>query len=114
MKYRGELNCEINCNIKMNISELLEKIVRFNEMENLKINKFNISDSSIGSTLFFNYLLQYKNLDITIKIKSLSISNIRIEGLLITHYGDNVKVEYLEKITDDIKGIFEIGDADEV
>lgn len=114
MKYRGELNCEISCNIKMNISELLKKIVQFNEMENLRINKFNINDSAIGTTLFFNYLLQYENLDITIKIRSFSISNICIEGLLITHYGDNVKVEYLEKITDDIKGIFEIGDADEV
>ena len=104
MKYSGELNCKIDCNLELNLTDLLKNIVEFNERECLKVNDFRISYKHENIT----YVLDYDNLLLEIKFKLRTFSNLTVENISLTNYGENVDKEYLMGLVDTINEIFEV------
>ena len=108
MKYNGELNCTIDCNLEMNLTDLLKRIVEFNERECLKANDFRIRYEHDNPYLGVEYILDYDNLILIIKFKSNTFSTLTIEKISLTNYGENVDKEYLMGLVDTINEIFEV------
>lgn len=108
MKYSGELNCTIDCNLEMNLTDLLKRIVEFNERECLKANDFRINHDYDSLCLGMEYMLDYDNLILRIKFESLTLSNLSIEKISLTNYGENVDKEYLIGLVDTINEVFEV------
>lgn len=108
MKYSGELNCTIDCNLEMNLTDLLKRIVEFNERECLKVNNFKIRYEHDNPYLGIEYVLDYDNLILIIEFKSNTLSTLTIEKISLTNYGENVDKEYLMNLVDLINEVFEV------